>query len=83
MTNNPNGHVTIGDLVRNNNQRVWIYCRKCGHNKHVEPMSLGLPEDHSVPDIGKRMVCSDCGNRQIHSKPEVYPAGAPTGSGLV
>ena len=73
------GPVTLGDLAREGRQRLWIYCTECGHNKHVAPLSIGLPLEQPVPTAGQRLVCSTCGGKRIHTKPEVYPEGSPTG----
>jgi hypothetical protein len=49
------------------------YCRDCGRERDVDPAMLPLPADCPVPEIGKRMRCSVCGSRKIHTAPELYP----------
>jgi hypothetical protein len=62
------------DLVRDR-RLLWVYCRACGRERHVEAAMLPLPADYPVPEIGKRMRCSACGSRKIHTAPELYPGG--------
>src|SRR5687768_14754620 len=59
--------VTIGDLIRDRRLR--------GRERDLDPSSLPLPGEYPVPDVGKRMRCSACGSRKIHTAPELYPGG--------
>jgi len=51
------------------------YCRDCGHERDVNPANVPLPADTPVPEIGKKMKCSQCGSRAVETKPELYPGG--------
>jgi hypothetical protein len=42
-------------------QLMWVYCRDCGHERDVTPVTVPLPSDTPVPEIGKHMECSLCG----------------------
>ena len=65
--------VTLADLIRDR-RLLWIYCRDCGRERDVDPATLPLPGKCPVPEVGKRMRCSECGSRKIHTAP-VYPGG--------
>ena len=55
---------------------LWVYCTACGREKDVDPASLALPGDTSVPTLGRcHLTCSACGSREIDTKPELYPGG--------
>ena len=61
--------ITLGELVQGG--RFFVAsCRDCGHNKKVDPRTIGLPPETTVPDIGKKMKCSCCNCRQIITRPE-------------
>jgi (p)ppGpp synthase/HD superfamily hydrolase len=34
-----------------------------------------LPGEYPVPEVDKRMKCSACGSRKVHTAPELYPGG--------
>ena len=68
------GPVTLGDLIRED-KLLWVYCRDCCHERDVNPANVPLPADTPVPEIGKRMKCSNCGSRAVETKPELYFGG--------
>ncbi len=68
------GPVTIGDLMRDR-RLLWVYCQECGRERDLDPSTLPLPGEHPVPEVGKRMRCSACGSRKVHTAPELYPGG--------
>ena len=70
----PTGPVTLGDLIRED-KLLWVYCRECCHERDVNPANVPLPADTAVPEIGKRMKCSNCGLRAVETKPELYLGG--------
>ena len=63
--------VTLDELIRDG-KRLWAYCRECQHNRFLDPRDIPLPGSYPVPKVGKRMKCSACGSRNIHSKPEWF-----------
>lgn len=71
---NGTGPVRLGTLVAEG-KTVWCFCRTCGHDRDVPSSSLPLPHKTPVQEIGKRMICSRCGSREITTWPEVYPGG--------
>ena len=68
------GSVRIGDLMRDR-RLLWVSCNECGRERDADPSTLPLPDEHPVPDVGKRMKCSACGSRKITTRPEFYPGG--------
>jgi hypothetical protein len=73
------GPVTLGDLIRDG-KFLWCFCdvhaSGCGHERDVDPASLGLPLETSVPGLGRRYLkCSRCGSKAIETRPELYPGG--------
>jgi hypothetical protein len=66
--------VTLAALIRDG-KLLWVYCRDCCRERDVDPATIPLPGDFPVPDVGKRMVCSACGSRNVETKPELYPGG--------
>jgi len=63
--------VTLADLL-SDDKRLWAYCLDCQHNRFLDPRDIPLPASFPVPQVGKRMKCSKCGNRSIHTKPEWF-----------
>jgi hypothetical protein len=49
--------------VRRGRFRVWLV------------LNVPLPADTPVPEVGKKMKCSQCGSRAVETKPELYPGG--------
>jgi len=68
------GHVTPSD-VAHNGKLLRLYCCDCGRERDIDPLSLPLPGETSVPSVGKRMKYSACGSRKIDARPELYPGG--------
>ena len=64
--------VTLDDLQRDG-KFLWVYCNACGRDVDIDPLTLPLSGTTPVPTIGKRMKCSACGSKHIHTAPELYP----------
>jgi len=71
---NATGPVTLGDLMREG-KLLWVYCRKCCRERDVDPVTIPLPPEVPVPEVGSRMTRSACGSREVETKPELYPGG--------
>jgi hypothetical protein len=56
------GPVTLGDLIHED-ELLWVYCRECCHERDVNLANVPLPGRKAVPEIGKRMKCSNCGSK--------------------
>jgi hypothetical protein len=65
--------VTLGDLIRNN-RLIWVYCNDCCRERDIDPATLQLPQDTPVREVGKRLVCTECGGKRVETKPELYPS---------
>jgi hypothetical protein len=66
--------VTLGVLIRED-ELLWAYCRECGHERDVTPITVPLSRETPVPEVGKHMKCSKCGSRKVDARPELYPGG--------
>ena len=66
----PTGPVTRGGLVRED-KLLWVYCDECCHERDINPATAETP----VPEIGKRIKCSNCGSGNITTAPELCPGG--------
>jgi hypothetical protein len=64
--------VTLADLARDK-KLLWVYWRDCGHERDVDPLSLPLPANTPVPQVGKRLKCSMCGSRAVERNPSNIP----------
>ena len=68
------GPVTLGDLARED-KLLWVYCCACFHERDINPVTVPLPPETPVPEVGKRMKCLACGSQKIDARPELYPGG--------
>jgi hypothetical protein len=68
------GPIILSDLSRDN-CLMWTYCRDCCRERDLDPATIPLPPGYPVPQVGKRMYCTQCGSRKIETKPELYPGG--------
>jgi hypothetical protein len=66
--------VTLAELIEAD-KLMWVFCRDCRHERDVNPAAVPLSGDTPVPDVGKRMKCSNCGSRNVTTTPEQYPGG--------
>jgi hypothetical protein len=63
--------VTLADLAREG-RLLWCYCLQCGHEREVDPLSLGLAPAEAVPTVGGCLKCSRCGSREIETRPQLH-----------
>jgi hypothetical protein len=63
--------VTLADLAREG-RLLWCYCLQCGHEREVDPLSLGLDPAEGIPTVGRRLTCSRCGSREIETRPQLH-----------
>jgi hypothetical protein len=61
--------MTLGNMRSQGVRSISVYCQSinCGHEATFN--ADALPDDMSVPDVGLRLRCSRCGNRQIKTQP--------------
>lgn len=57
---------------------VFCWCNRCSHSQVMELGMLieRLGTDMPVPEIGARMRCSQCGSRDIATRPN-WPSTGP------
>jgi len=50
---------------------VFCWCNRCAHNAFVDsgPLAAALGGDVPVPEVGTRLRCSNCGAKDIASRP--------------
>ena len=66
--------MTLGNMRENGVHAVTAECRACGHKSDV--VVDQLPETTAVPEAGKRMRCSQCGGKQIETRPQARPSAS-------
>jgi hypothetical protein len=67
--------MTLGNMRENGVRAVTAECRACHHKADV--VVDQLPETTAVPDVGKRMRCSQCGGKQIETRPAWHTTHRP------
>ncbi len=57
---------------------LFCWCNRCGHNAVLPtgPLVERLGPDMPVPEIGARLVCRDCGARDVATRP-AWPSAGP------
>ena len=69
---------TLGNL-KDQELDVLAWCNACGHNAVLAlgPLVDRLGRDHPVPDVRQVMRCSECGSREVDTRPAWQtPGGA-------
>ena len=58
--------VVLGDAVRDGHP-LWVFCEACCHSATVDPARVAarVGYDCPVPELKRRMRCSQCGSRQV------------------
>jgi hypothetical protein len=48
--------------------RLIVWCEDCRHQVEPDPAEMAerYGAETTVPDWGKRLVCSQCGSRNVH-----------------
>ena len=59
-------------MLDDDDQLLYLYCRDCGHEKEIPPLSLGLSPDYPVPLVSRRLVCGQCRSRKIWSTGQLH-----------
>jgi hypothetical protein len=63
----PGPPMTLANMRKNGVHAVIATRPSCGHNADVNVDAL--PETIAVPAIGRRLRCSQCGGKQIDTRP--------------
>jgi hypothetical protein len=66
--------MTLGNMRQNSVRSVIATCQICGHKADVNVDAL--PETIIVPEIGRRLRCSQCGGKRIDTRPAWHTRGA-------
>jgi hypothetical protein len=67
MREKPGPPMTLGNMRQNGVRTVIATCQTCGHKADVNVDAL--PESIIVPEIGRRLRCSECGGKLIETRP--------------
>lgn len=67
--------MTLRNMRENRVRAVIATCLSCRHKADVVVDSLS--EAVYVPDVGRRLVCSQCGGRRIETRPAWHLARRP------
>ena len=61
--------MTLGDMRQHGVRQLTAYCnnQKCHHHSIVDVDRH--PNDALVTSFGPRMVCTQCGSRDVHARP--------------
>lgn len=69
-----NTPVRLADLIREG-KLLWTYCNDHFREVDLDPVTIPLPADFPVPEVGKRIKCSRCGSRNVSARLELYSGG--------
>ena len=66
MKSEPAPPMTLGNSAKTE-LRLIVWCRGCGHQVEPDPAQLArrYGADTAVHDRRERLVCSQCGSRQV------------------
>ena len=67
--------MTLGNMRQNNVSAVVATCLACRHKADVQVDAMA--DGVLVPEVGRRMVCSACGGRQIETRPAWHTMRRP------
>jgi rRNA maturation protein Nop10 len=59
--------MTPANMRKNGVRTVIASCEACGHKANLNVD--GLAETIAVPKVGQRLRCSQCGGKQINTRP--------------
>ena len=66
--------VILAELIRDG-RLLWILLPRLRTRARRRSGDVAAAWDCPVPEIGKRMKCSACGSRKVHTAPELYLGG--------
>ena len=66
MKSRPGPPMTLGNAAAAR-VRLIVWCKACGHRVEPDPaeMALRYGADISVPEWRERLLCSECGSRNV------------------
>lgn len=68
------GPATLADLLADNVD-VFAWCHKCGRGRTLSSQELAakLGPKQPVPEIARRIKCSECGGKECTTRPDYRP----------
>ncbi len=71
--------ITLGEL-KVMGVGVFCWCNRCRHTATLTTSELlvEMTPDFPVPEVGPRLICSDCGSKDIATRPAWPFLGAGT-----
>lgn len=67
--------MTLANMRVNGVNAVIATCEACGRKADINVDAL--PDDMIVPDAARRLRCSQCGGKQINTRPAWHTAARP------
>lgn len=57
---------------------IFCWCNRCAHHARLDgrQLAMALGPDFAVPEIGARLRCSNCGAKDVATRPELVSATA-------
>jgi DNA-directed RNA polymerase subunit RPC12/RpoP len=72
MSKNFGPPMSLANMRANGVRAVIVTCEACGHKADVNVDAM--PESTFVPEAGRRLRCSQCGAKQINTRPAWHTA---------
>ena len=72
MRSKPGPPMTLSNMRQNGVRAVAATCEACNHQADVSVDAM--PENVHVPQIARRLRCSQCGGKQIDTRPAWHTA---------
>jgi hypothetical protein len=69
--------MTLANMRQNGVHAVIARCQACGHAADVNVDAL--PETMVVPEVGRRLCCSECSGKRIETRPAWHAASDASG----
>ena len=67
--------MSLANMRANGVREVSATCEACGHQADVNVEAL--PESVHVPQVSRRLRCTQCGGKQINTRPAWHIAQRP------
>ena len=71
--------MTLDNMRAHGVRSVDATCEACKREAIINVD--GWPDDYPVPDVGLRLVCSQCGGKDISTRPNWREHARPSGTG--
>jgi len=61
------GPATVGTTLDDDRRYVMVSCTECHHEARINIDDM--PRETAIPDIARKMICSQCGSKRCQSRP--------------